>query len=1162
MKLLLIFSFQSNIHVFFCCSSAWVAPDKPQLWDQAIEKQNEAQRRGKLLQSALDEADEWQKDFIKKKFSTRRRSSAQPAEKRQDVPASLLSEIKAYRRALDQYMKNQDKEWRDARKKGSSSASDDAGAEPTPNGSIVSPENVLPADTPKRTAKVVANDLLNISASSENFSKTARAKQKSPARKAGKAAPKQAKSIASSSSSVPPPASTSTADVVAEMLKTEESDTAGGFENLAVLAESTSTIPVPDTSLPKSARPDSSLPPPVEPASVSVSSTIAPAEDKMDVEIVAPEKRGPGRRKGTGKRGGSNAAAAVAARKGKRSYSSPHGPVSTESAADEIALSGPLSDTPPPPSPAHIDPAVLPEPDDMDVDDDNGADVDGDADGNYEESAFDSAAVAPPKKRRAKTPTIVADGYSDSEPYYQRKKGSASSAPAVAADDLDPSQQNCPMCGTTAHIYREGVVDPTAEAMAIDERPHDRAEDISLGKYMFFMVESHAADLATDQKRFLCPYPHCGSRFSIEFELTHHVSTTHLANLNSKMMMLSPLQQPAMASSSSSSASIPLGYTVTLECDYMGCNSSFPATGEGRTERRRHIESVHLNLHRHICECCGDPVYGSEANERRRQAEMAGVPLKRGRGRPRKYPRPGDSLPLPQPLLGPDGHPIKRGRGRPRKYPRGSHYHHGELSGSELSHDYGRDAPSGGHGGVSSSGRYRRGPGRPRKASNSHMYGGDSSDDDSDMEPSSISNVGAEPSSSRASSRTHGRGRSQRLEALGTGADSNRSRSVSPARRGPGRPRKYPRDEFGHPIKPSSTAGSLGRASKRRKLNSGASVAGSPPPGAVASSPGIANSTTPPNVKSAPSVSPAPASAAAPASVPEDAPVAPTPTRQPPHQSPSPSSPFSSGPNHLKRRGRPPKHPSRHQLNPMDGLTMRQQLKLAAMNAQLENKAAASLEAAAVANKAPADSPRSLLVMSDALILPPTKAKKPPKKPSNGTAPSSSTNNFVPPAAVGPKQPPPFANNGKRLYKEFQDDDDEDMSDAADEDYDDGNAPSRSASKRSAPPRSRIQHQTGSSPAPPQPLHPPSSLLAVSFPIVDTASDEDAEVAASEIVDAATAKEEPTPQSAAGSASDGGGLDLFFGLVDLAASITTTEKQSADVLAALSGGGNNVADPQ
>jgi hypothetical protein len=1099
------------------------------LWDEAIEKQNEAQRRGKLLQSALDEAYEWQKDFLKKKFSTRRRSSAQANDKRSDVPASLMSEIKTYRRALDHFMKQQDKEWRETRKKGAvGNGPEEVIVESTPNIAIVSPENVLPADTPKRTAKVVAADLLNMAASSEKI--RANPKPKSPLRKAGKQGAKAAKSIASSSSSIAPPIQPSPADVVAEMLKTEESeDGIGVLESLAAFASAAETTTTSTT---------------IVETSSSVSMAPAPSleaneelEDEESLPAPAPVFKGPGRRRGSGKKGGSR-------RGGKRLFSSENGPSASVVVSGDVemdSMDGVLFA-----ADEAAKEAGFVEAEDDDDDDVMAMDADEPSDAAAVASLQD-AATAPTKKRRSpgKPPAIiVADGYSDSEHTHSHHYGRAkkSSAAASVPDEiLDPSQQNCPMCGNSAHLYHEGVVDSTAEKMAMESPPHDRAENVSVGRYMFFMMETHFADIATEQKRLCCPYPHCEARFSIEFELKKHVDSAHLTSLQNGMM----LQSIATSGASSSSAADQPAYSILLDCDYMGCNATFPGSEAGRLERRKHIESVHLQLHRHSCECCGSPVYGSEANERRRQAEMAGIPMKRGRGRPRKYPRPGESLPIPQPLLGPDGHPIKRGRGRPRKHPRGSHLNQGDLSGSELSHDYGRDA-SPGHLAPSSN-RYRRGPGRPRKGSGSAHYGGDSSaysGSDSDMEPSSVS--GAGPDSVGHRSRAGHRGRSRH----DTGGESGRSRSVSPARRGPGRPRKYPRDEFGHPIKPSSGAGALGRAAKRRKLNPGLnpssamSISGL---SAADTNMHVAVSSSLPAEKHIPVPSPTTPAITVPFTEEPKFVVAPLPSAPlplaPPAPMPQRSSSLSSSSAAYKRRGRPPKHPTRHgnQINPMEGMTMRQQLKLAAMHAQMENKAAASLEAAAKASLPLGSSPelaRSRLVMSNALVVPPganvaaaaaaAKGKKFGKKAG-----------FLPPPPGAVKGPFP-AGMPKRMYKEFQDDDDDDIEDDADEDYDDGTAPPARnfTPKRQAPARARPS---------PSPSPTPSSLMASAFPsIVEAASD--VEMEDSNSLDSHSGNVSSilqTSQLASGrpaSSEAAGGLDLFFGLVDLAASIETNKQ--------------------
>lgn len=376
-------------------------------------------------------------------------------------------------------------------------------------------------------------------------------------------------------------------------------------------------------------------------------------------------------------------------------------------------------------------------------------------------------------------------------------------AAAVAAGEEHPTHadtsQHCPMCGNTAHSYKSIVVDPTAEEMAVDERPHDRAEDLSLGKYMFYVLENHFANVACGEKFFVCPYPNCQSKFSIEFELQWHIDAVHVRELQRNLLL-----QPHPDNNSS----LEPVYSISLDCDYHGCDATFPGTEAGRLERRRHIESVHLQLHKHQCECCDTPVYGSEANERRRQAELAGIPMKRGRGRPRKYPRPGENLPIPQPLLGPDGNPIKRGRGRPRKHPRSGDYDNGFDS--EHYDGFGtRSSPDGGS-------RDRRGPGRPRKGS-AGSYGIDSaaSGSDSEMDNSSYDQSHKGPRISPLGMEKRGRMGSRGEPSSG---GNSRSRSGSPsAKRGPGRPRKYPRDEFGHPIKPSQ-AGQNHRPSKRRKL--------------------------------------------------------------------------------------------------------------------------------------------------------------------------------------------------------------------------------------------------------------------------------------------------------------------------------------------------------
>jgi hypothetical protein len=54
--------------------------------------------------------------------------------------------------------------------------------------------------------------------------------------------------------------------------------------------------------------------------------------------------------------------------------------------------------------------------------------------------------------------------------------------------------------------------------------------------------------------------------------------------------------------------------------------------------------------------------------------------VKRGRGRPRKYPRPSYEIDAASPS--PTGGGVKRGRGRPRKYPRPSY----EVDAAKMAH--------------------------------------------------------------------------------------------------------------------------------------------------------------------------------------------------------------------------------------------------------------------------------------------------------------------------------------------------------------------------------------------------------------------------------------------------------------------------------------------
>jgi hypothetical protein len=156
----------------------------------------------------------------------------------------------------------------------------------------------------------------------------------------------------------------------------------------------------------------------------------------------------------------------------------------------------------------------------------------------------------------------------------------------------------------------------------------------------------------------------------------------------------------------------------TLRCEYPGCEKIFIGFS-ARADRRKHVEISHLGLKRKPCDDCGRGVYNSLGSDRKRKFQG----VKRGRGRPRKYPRPNE-YPMAHttsiisasnmPMNGNAGSSlsnlvIKRGRGRPRKYPRPDEPSTGN---SPILQGMPSSAPIS----INMSGGFqRRGPGRPRK---------------------------------------------------------------------------------------------------------------------------------------------------------------------------------------------------------------------------------------------------------------------------------------------------------------------------------------------------------------------------------------------------------------------------------------------------------------
>jgi hypothetical protein len=290
-------------------------------------------------------------------------------------------------------------------------------------------------------------------------------------------------------------------------------------------------------------------------------------------------------------------------------------------------------------------------------------------------------------------------------------------------------------------------------------------------------------------------------------EVQHRVTSTPLNLSSNAVVESSPQLQrpPSQANATSPSPQPPtpspqstpsLSKAVTnellagdhLPCEYPGCDKAFYGPN-ARIDRRRHIESFHLGLKRRICMECGQTIYGSlESSDRKRK--FSGV--RRGRGRPRKYPRPNDypsisqsaslilssaSFPLaatsstPSEIMAPlgiGGVTAKRGRGRPRKYPRPEELNEGPCppiyeSSNVPSLSAASSAPgalpTGSLSSVPPSPSRRRGPGRPRKY------------------PRSLNSL-------------HGSHSGDMQDRNGTS-----STSLVTKRRGPGRPRKYPKAE-------------------------------------------------------------------------------------------------------------------------------------------------------------------------------------------------------------------------------------------------------------------------------------------------------------------------------------------------------------------------------
>jgi hypothetical protein len=300
--------------------------------------------------------------------------------------------------------------------------------------------------------------------------------------------------------------------------------------------------------------------------------------------------------------------------------------------------------------------------------------------------------------------------------------------PVALADE-----QPCPRCGQACSCYYPQFIDMSAQMYEPPMPPHDRADSL-IGIYVHYVLENHVHNVVRGMMNFKCIYPNCSAKFFTEFELNNHIENVHLASIEAKFFsypkrsktiessthddyeehetdgdMESPrihgaattsaatatapstdtapatasadadkmdVNPPAAIKLSSSISDVPRRLsasskvkTYTLSCEYPNCTATFGGP-TARLDRRRHVEGGHIGIHAHTCMDCTTVLYSSYGGDRRRFGDGEFPPAKRGRGRPRKYPRSGEAPPVTSNFVGPDGQPVKRGRGRPRKYPR------------------------------------------------------------------------------------------------------------------------------------------------------------------------------------------------------------------------------------------------------------------------------------------------------------------------------------------------------------------------------------------------------------------------------------------------------------------------------------------------------------
>mmetsp|Transcript_16907 Transcript_16907/g.18815 ORF Transcript_16907/g.18815 Transcript_16907/m.18815 type:complete len:957 (+) Transcript_16907:128-2998(+) len=289
---------------------------------------------------------------------------------------------------------------------------------------------------------------------------------------------------------------------------------------------------------------------------------------------------------------------------------------------------------------------------------------------------------------------------SDEETQGNSKANDKEEVAPKKPEKLEPKlpKGECPEC----QEHCNAILEPPSTARTYIHREPWHNADCSPGYYLFCMAEARVVNMLKNNRPYKCVYPKCSCAFFDLFELRDHVDKEHKAKFDARE-------------------------GEQLACLYDSCEEVFEGL-DARKQRRLHIETNHLGIGRKNCEGCSCFSYESITIEdpqggRKRKAGKEAQeppPFKRGRGRPRKYPKnpPVEEIPVPelsQPKRRrgrprkyprPDDRPqvvvVKKGPGRPRKYPRGA------ATRNNSEPKVNTDAP------VQVR---KRGPGRPRKRS-------------------------------------------------------------------------------------------------------------------------------------------------------------------------------------------------------------------------------------------------------------------------------------------------------------------------------------------------------------------------------------------------------------------------------------------------------------